>query len=583
MYCLFTPRTKRLARSIVTIALAATTVLGPAAPSLAASGGAVVRNVTQANERLEMTVNTSQILTLETRIPRMVVNNPELVTVTAISANQVQIAARKPGVTQINLWDENDQVHTIDLMIFGDVRELEMQLKRMFPGSSLRVVRLTNSLVLEGQVDRPEIVSTIRTLAEDYAPKVINNISVAGVQQVVLKVKVMEVSRTKLRRMGTDWAWWGNEFFVGSSLSDIIQSVSSTAGSATGAGTTIDFGVLGNDTTFLGFLDWLQQNNVSKVLADPTLTTVSGRPASFNVGGELPILVPSGLGQTSIEYKKFGTQIDFVPIVLGDGNIRLEVRPRVSEIDDTRSVTINSFVVPALKVREVDTGVEMKAGQTLALAGLIQERVEASHRGLPFVSDLPIIGVPFRKVQEQVNEIELLILVTPDYAAALDPHEVPQCGPGMESMSPSHAELYCKGYVEVPSCGPCGVSGQCGSCGAGGACMQGDCHSSMPGHAYPMAGGAYSAPSGTPVMATDGGYEYSVSPDGTMVMPQAAEGQPMLTPEPAPVEEITPLDPSAATSQYRYDQTATRPAPRRLRRPTATPGLIGPVGYDVQK
>jgi len=158
----------------------------------------VVRNITQSSERMEMTVNTSRILTLDKRIPRMVVNNPELVTVTPISANQVQLAARKPGVTQVNLWDEDDQVYTVDVVIYGDVRELEMALARLFPESSVKVVRLTNSLVLEGYVERPEVVSPILRLAEDYAPKVVNNITVGGVQQILLKVKVMEVSRTKL-------------------------------------------------------------------------------------------------------------------------------------------------------------------------------------------------------------------------------------------------------------------------------------------------------------------------------------------------------------------------------------------------
>lgn len=581
MYRLFTPRRVRLGRICATVVVATTMVLGPAAPSaLAATGDGVIRNVARATQRMEMTVNTSQILTLDTRIPRMVVNNPELVTVTAISENQVQIAARKPGVTQINLWDENGDVHTVDLLIFGDVRELEVQLKRMFPGSSLKVVRLTNSLVLEGQVDRPEIVSTIRTLAEDYAPKVVNNITVGGVQQIVLKVKVMEVSRTKLRRMGTDFAVFGDNGFFASSLSDIITSVSSATGSATAQSTTIDFGVLGDDTTFLGFLDWLQQNNVSKVLADPTLTTVSGRPASFNVGGELPILVPQGLGNTAIEYKKFGTQIDFVPIVLGDGNIRLEVRPRISEVDDSRSVTVNSFTVPALKVREVDTGVEMKAGQTLALAGLIQERVESVHRGLPFVSDLPVIGIPFRRVQEEVNEIELLILVTPDYAAALDPCEAPQCGPGMETMSPSHGELYCKGFIEVPSCGPCGAMNcQDGNCGPGAGCYGGEYG--------PQAG--YAIPPGQPAMATDGGYGYlpadAYPSSGQPAYSAPASGEPMETPEPAGVEGDDLPDPSAGVNPGGpYDRLDVRPLEaRRLRRPTSTPGLIGPVGYDVQK
>jgi pilus assembly protein CpaC len=572
-------------------------------------GPSVVRNISQANERMEMTVNTSQILTLGTRIPRLVVNNPELVTATPISETQVQIAARKPGVTQINLWDEKGNIFTVDLLIFGDVRELELVLKQMFPQSTLRVTRLTNSLVLNGQVDRPEVVSTIRSLAEDYAPKVVNNITVGGVQQVILKVKVMEVSRTKLRKLGTDWAVFGQNGFFTSSVSDIIQSVSTTAGTAVAGDHTIDFGVVDNGTSFLAFLDFLQQNNVSKVMADPTLVTMSGRPASFLVGGQLPILVPSGLGQTTIEYKDFGTQVDFVPIVLGSGRIRLEVRPRLSEIDDSRSVVVNGFTVPALKVRQVDTGVEMNAGQTLALAGLIQERIESQSRGLPYVMDLPIIGIPFRKQQEQVNEIENLVLVTPDFADAMDPCEVPQCGPGMETMSPSNGQLYWKGMIEVPACGPCGACQPCvcpapgqacnilggnGNCGANGCSTCGGgapmgpaamATDSMQQQGYgSQQGMPYGGQIGAPVQMTPTPADPTI-PTGPAVGPQF---------EPVSPGQTIPPDPAANRTPPQWQRTAALPANRSIRTnpPTAptligpstsTPGLIGPIGYDVQK
>ena len=119
------------------------------------------------------------------------------------------------------------------------------------------------------------------------------------------------------------------------------------------------FGLVNGNNAFFGFLEALRREDVLKILSDPTLVAVSGRPAFFNSGGEFPILVPQSLGTVSIEYKKFGTQIDFVPIVLGNGNLRLEVRPRISEIDPTRSITINGTTVPGLRVRETDTGVEM--------------------------------------------------------------------------------------------------------------------------------------------------------------------------------------------------------------------------------
>ncbi len=189
-----------------------------------------------------------------------------------------------------------------------------------------------------------------------------------------------------------------------------------------------------------------------KVLAEPTLVTVSGRPAAFNSGGEFPIIVPQSLGTVSVEYRQFGTRVDFVPLVLGNGNLRLEVRPQISEIDPSRSVTINNVTVPGLRTRWVDTAVEMKSGQTLALAGLIQSRVEAENRGIPWLADLPYFGVPFRRVTEQMNEVELLIMVTPEFVEAADPQELPPCGPGDSTDSPSDCELFFRGYLEVPRC-----------------------------------------------------------------------------------------------------------------------------------
>ena len=164
----------------------------------------VIRKISGLNEKLELTTNTSRILTLDKNIPRVQVNNPDLLAVTPLSATQVQISAKKAGVTQINLWDDEGKVHSVDVLIYGDARELEVALQTQFPHASIKVFRYSESLVLTGFVDRPDHVSPIMQLAADYSPKVINNISVGGVQQILLKVKVMEISRTKLRRMAVD-------------------------------------------------------------------------------------------------------------------------------------------------------------------------------------------------------------------------------------------------------------------------------------------------------------------------------------------------------------------------------------------
>jgi pilus assembly protein CpaC len=414
------------------------------------TGSPLLYHVEAASQRLEMTVNTSRILTLDQKVPKAQVNNPELLDLLPLSASQIQVHAKKTGVTQINLWDEDDRIRTIDVVIFGDAQELQMTFKTVFPNASLRVIPLPDRAIITGFVDRPDDVNRIVEIARAYYPDVINAISVGGVQQVLLDVKVMEVSRTRLRTMGVDWAYLTNGEVFGQGVSGLLSTDVVGGSIIDAAGETFGLGIVEGSSQFVAAIEALRQNNLAKVLAEPKLVTVSGRPAFFNDGGEFPIIVPQSLGTVSIEYRRFGTQVDFVPIVLGNGNIRLEVRPRVSEIDLSRSVVINNTTVPGLRVREIDTGAELKAGQTLALAGLVQERIDAETRGLPWLMDIPYAGVMFRRNTETRNEVELLIMVTPHLVEAMDAHEVPPCGPGTMTDSPTDCELYGRGYIEVP-------------------------------------------------------------------------------------------------------------------------------------
>jgi pilus assembly protein CpaC len=404
-------------------------------------------------ERLEMIVNTSRIINCEYKIPELMIDNENIVRAKPISPNQVQLSALKPGFTTLTLFDENKKEHAIDVLVYGDARELENLLMTEFPEASLRVRPLASSVVITGYVPRAELVSRIIRMSEDYYPQVINNITVGGVQTILLHVKLMEVSRTKLRRVGFDWANFNGDDSIVQSASGLVGAYSLVPGAqsvTTTRGETVAFGIINESNSFFGFLDALKQNNLVKVLAEPTLVAQSGRAASFSSGGEFPILVPQSLGTISIQYRQFGTRVDFVPIVLGNGRVRLEVRPQVSEIDPSRSVTINNTTVPGLRSRWVDTAVEMNAGQTLALAGLIQTQIEGEVRGIPWLSDLPWFGAAFRHVRQQSNEIELLVLVTPEFIDALDPQDVPPCGPGELTTEPSDVELYIRGYMEVP-------------------------------------------------------------------------------------------------------------------------------------
>lgn len=519
----------------------------PAGQVSTPGGGDVQFRVNRPVDRLEMTVNSSRILTMEQNIPKLLVNNPNVLQATPLSPNQIQVSAMQAGVTQLNLWDTAGKIYTVDVIVIRDAAELVELLKSEFPEATLHVRPMAKSVYIRGYVPRAEMVNDIMNMANDYFDNVINGITVGGVQQVALHVKVLEVSRSRLRALGLDWKAMGENF-------NFTQKV---GGLASTGSSTIEFALFGNNASeFLGYLEALRQQDLAKLMAEPTLVTMSGRPASFTSGGSFPILVPSGLGTVGVEYHDFGTRVDFVPIVLGNGTIRLEVRPSVSERDDSRGITIDSqstrggsigLTVPSLTTRSVDTAVELRCGQTLALAGLIQNRVEAQQRGIPYLGDLPWIGAAFSHVQERVNEVELLIIVTPEIVAPLDPHQVPQCGPGQLTTSPSDHDFFSYRYLEVPN-----------------ACVSGpgpaNCKTCPPGQ--PGMAPAMAPQQNSPAMAPP--QQNSAMMPPTVQYPASASRQ---TNAPASTRAVAP--PYTAPPAYR---TGTAPPPRR--------SAVQPRAYD---
>jgi pilus assembly protein CpaC len=462
----------RAAKAAIAVALAVGCVVSDAAVARAQNlpPPSVTFKVRGANDRLEITVNGSKVVEFPFEVPRMMVNNPEIIRVSPISSKSIQLSALRAGVTQLNVWDSDNNVTAVDIIVTGDVAELEMTLKSLFPDAALRLRPLNSSLYISGFVPKAEMVTSILRVAQDYFPSVIDDMRVGGVHKILLHVKVLEVSRTKLRNLGFDWAQLS---------SGIVQSVSGTLPAVASGGaisplmpagtSTLRFGIAPG-STFTGFLEALRENDLARLMAEPTLVTLDGRPATFNVGGIVPIPVNQALGVTTVTYRPFGTQIDFVPIILGNGMVRLEVRPDITEIDPSLRDQVTG--VPGFRQRSADTAVELRAGQTLAIAGLVFTREDAINRGIPFLAELPWVGIPFRRVSNRRNDVELLILVTPEFAEAMDPNEVPPCGPGQLTTSPTDCELYGRGYIEVPkncpggNCGPGAMGG--GMIGPGG-------------------------------------------------------------------------------------------------------------------
>lgn len=468
--------------TLAVAAILATPMVGfaqPAEVDQSVSSNDPVFVVNKPESQTQITEKFSKVIQLPQRISRVDGFDPVVLNVTALSATSFRLQALTPGVTTVVFTDEFGAVYTVEAFVAGDVRHLQAYIDRLFPGSAVKAVAVQDSVVLRGWVTRPEEITKIVEIAERFYPHVLNQMYVGGMQQVILKCRVMEVQRSKIRQLGMNFLYVNDNGFVGSTPGTLVPLSNSTANfTGNGAGgqgleilntalssLSLAGGIVDDNNIFQTFLDALKQERLLKILAEPTLNTTNGRPAQMLAGGEFPIVVPQSLGTTTIEWREFGVRMEAVPTILGAGRVRLELQPEVSERDFSNSVNINGFTVPGLTTRRVNTQVEMKFGQTYMLAGLLSLRRTATTSKIPFLGELPWIGAAFRRVQYDEGETELVILVTPELAGPLDPYEVPAGGPGLSTDVPTDRELYRDGFIEVPNYG--GVCPDCEPTGAG--------------------------------------------------------------------------------------------------------------------
>jgi pilus assembly protein CpaC len=406
--------------------------------------------VTGSVDSIEIITGSSRRLKFGYNVPELMVENPDVIQATPVAPDEVLISGLKPGISTVTISDANKRLQTIMITVTVDVRELNQALSKHFPDSNIEVDALKTGVIVSGFVARADQVENVMMVARDFFPtNVINQLQVQGTQNIAIKVKVYEVSRSKLRALGVDWSYFGKNGGIVSSVSGLISAFSIAEPNVTGGGANITAGVIGSDAAFRVFIEALETRNVAKLLDEPVLIAQNGRPAEFLSGGEVPIQVASGLGTNSIEFRPFGTKLDMVPIVLGQGQLTLEVRAEVSEIAPDLS---GATGVPGFRVRRVNTGVKMKAGHTLALAGDYRQDSQASARGIPKLMDAPFLGTMFRRVEEETNETELVFLITPRFISEVEPYQVPALGPGQLTGSPSDRELFLNSYLEVPRC-----------------------------------------------------------------------------------------------------------------------------------
>lgn len=414
-------------RGLLAGAAAGATLAFAIVPSAAEAQVTVVGEAVHAGT-LEVPVNKSQVLRVDRPYAQALVGNADIADVLPITNRSLYVLGKKTGTTSLMIYDSRKNlIAVMDVQVGPDVVGLRGKLSDLVPDQPIAVQTSNDSVVLSGVLSSAPAVKRAVDIAETYAPgKVVNMLSVGSSQQVMLEVRFSEMKRTTAKNLGvrgtfvSDSGQFGGAFGEGAGIAPgPVAPVSPVINAISGSfGVLANVFKLGNLNVSLA-LDALERKGMASTLAEPTLVTLSGETASFLAGGEFPVPVvqgTAGVGSTtavSVEFKPFGVSLGFTPTVLDDGIISLVVAPEVSSIDSSASVTINGFVIPGLQTRRAKTTLELRDGESFAMAGLIRRDFSDTVRQVPLLGSLPIIGALFRSTGFQKEETELVIIVTP--------------------------------------------------------------------------------------------------------------------------------------------------------------------------
>lgn len=434
------------ARSLV-ISLFALLLVGASAKHSMAAEPSV--RVETANPRLagevQLPVNKSRVIRVDRPVTDILVGNPEVADVMALSDRSVYVLGRKLGSTSLALYGENRHlISVMDLTITPDLPTLRQRLHEIMPGERIDVRAANESVVLSGPVSSGSQLKQALSIAESFAPgKVTNMMVLSGGQQVMLAVRFAEVQRTAAKELGLStnirWSAADSALAIASGIVPALAPFAAVRGVLTTGNWTID-----------AMLEALEQKGVIKTLAEPNLIAMSGETASFLAGGEFPIPVGvddnNGNDRIHIEFKEFGVKLSFTPTVVGNEVINLVVRPEVSAIDRANGITIAGLVIPGLTVRRAYTTVDLRHGESFAIAGLIRSNFSDTVDQFPGIGNIPILGTLFRSASFQREETELVIIVTPYLARAAKPGQLRL--PTDPFRPPTEAQLFLDGRVD---------------------------------------------------------------------------------------------------------------------------------------
>ena len=376
------------------------------------------------NSTLNVPMNRAVVVESDIPFAELSIANPGIADISSLSDRTIYVLGKAPGLTTLTLLDASGQLITnVDVRVAADVSEFKERLRQILPGEKIEIRTANDGIVLSGVVSSTQRLQRALDLAERYAPERVSNLmSVGGVQQVMMKVRFAEMQRNVSKSLSSSLSLNGvlggsTGLNAGSGVTNNSGGVATSLGgnipaSNQNAGAVL-FGFNAGSTQVGILLEALEQKGVVRFLAEPNLVSLSGQEAKFLAGGEYPVPVAQLNGRISVKFKPFGVELNFIPRVVDKDVINLEMRAAVSAIDPTNSIALgNGIEIAAFTRRETSSTVELRDGESFAIAGLLTDDFTDNSSQLPWIGDVPILGALFRSADYQRKQTELVIIVT---------------------------------------------------------------------------------------------------------------------------------------------------------------------------
>lgn len=432
-----------------------------------AAAYAIVSSVAYAAEEtasvIDVGVGTSTIKGEGRAISRVLLSDPDVAEIRLLEEGQYQVRGVEVGNTDLYVWFRGDEGRpkAYKVIVTNDLSDMERRIRETIrSGTPPKVYPLRDRLVVEGAVADMDTLERVSAIARVYDPSFVNLMTVGGDHQVQLRVVFAELSRTGARELGLNVIGGAGTVLGGirgpastaaftSTLFDpeVVPNVNFGAANAPSADAFNIIGMVTGGVNIGAVLSVLEQYNLAKTLAQPTLLALSGQQAETLIGGEIPIPVSQVGSRITIEYKEYGVKLIFVPTVLGDDVIDCRMYVEVSGIDPNTATRLAGIEIPGIISRKAKSHLRIESGKTFAMAGMLDERVEATRAAVPLLGDLPIIGALFRYVKHERRETELVIFVTPSLVRPMAPGEVPPAPGTTEGYNPNDFELFLMGQL----------------------------------------------------------------------------------------------------------------------------------------